>query len=481
MLFRRRVAVRVFLLLVAAWLSLPAPRAAGHPGDFATQVWVQTTIADGVIEQEVMVPIAMTLADIFDGITLDDFRALDGDAVRQTLVEFHNTTNPLRIDGHPAPPQVLEQQVTTMATTTPELAIAREDFFKHALLRYVVRYPCDGEPGRVEIVWGQFAVDRGLLIGSTETIGTGSGVEDPARLPLVMTLEAGGMTKLVVLSPSEPAFTWHGEASAPPAELLAVRQAIPEPEPTSKRSRPFPVFSLVALMLGGLMAFMLWRKHATYYALIAVFFGLAGALACYPFAPTARPQLPTAIERPADAEAVKLFTALHRNIYRAFDYNTDTAIYDALAQSVAGPELAAVYNRVYASLILEEEGGAVGRVQAVEVREAAVVEVTEDARAVYRDLAIPFDEDALFAVRAAWTVRGIVSHFGHTHERLNAFEATYTLAPIGGAWRIIDTQLHRQERLDDPAGETDNTGEPLPLLDDLLGEDDANEAEGGTP
>ena len=56
---------------------------------------------------------------------------------------------------------------------------------------------------------------------------------------------------------------------------------------------------------------------------------------------------------PADARAV--FEALHRNLYRAFEADTEDEIYDVLKQSVDASLLQEVYLDIYESLILREQ------------------------------------------------------------------------------------------------------------------------------
>ncbi|MBD3320640.1 MAG: hypothetical protein GF350_06055, partial [Chitinivibrionales bacterium] len=50
---------------------------------------------------------------------------------------------------------------------------------------------------------------------------------------------------------------------------------------------------------------------------------------------------------PSPGEARALFASLHRNIYRAFDYSTESEIYDALSKSVDGDLLTGIYTEVY--------------------------------------------------------------------------------------------------------------------------------------
>ena len=52
----------------------------------------------------------------------------------------------------------------------------------------------------------------------------------------------------------------------------------------------------------------------------------------------------------------------------------------------------------------------------------------------------------------AWTVRGKVSHWGHTHLRANAYEAQYVLAPRAGAdgprWKIVGCTVTQEKPLE---------------------------------
>jgi len=59
--------------------------------------------------------------------------------------------------------------------------------------------------------------------------------------------------------------------------------------------------------------------------------------------------------------------SLLRNVYRAFDYHSESDIYDTLARSVHGELLADLYLKIKQGLIMQEQGGAVARVQAVKV------------------------------------------------------------------------------------------------------------------
>ncbi|XAL97973.1 hypothetical protein OT109_10215 [Phycisphaeraceae bacterium D3-23] len=447
------------LLLLALGATL-TPRIHAHPADLSTQVILEIHISADQVEHAVMIPMRLALMDIYGGITLEQYEALDPLEADRALADYHTTHNTVAIDGVPVAPIVAGRVVTTLPSAIPDAAIPPDEFIDHAFLSYAASYPAVGEPGRVELVWTTFAPDTFALGGVT-------GFDPPnaqpsPRAPAVAELTALGKSTLIVFSPNEPAYTWHGESAGRSIGLYVC----PVPgEREISRTLYYPVLSLALLAVGGIFAVALTTRRQFGAALLAVPITLTGAAVCFPlggFRTTTNTTTlePAPIARPSDDDAIDTFTVLHRNIYRAFDYNTDSAIYDALANSVAGPELETIYNNVYASLILREEGGAVSKVQDVDV-------LTTDLVAPDPEALEPGEEDAAYAVRCTWRVRGLVSHFGHTHERLNAFDATYTLAPRHGEWRIVGSTIHSQERLDRPGEDAD-----LPDLDNLLGTDD---------
>lgn len=463
-----RLIPRTIRLLCAALLALSTFSASAHPGDFVNQVWLEIEITDQHVQQRVMIPLAQALEEVFGGITLDEFRQREPQAVHLALTAYHIEMNPLTINGLPVQPILGEHEITVPATTTPRAAIDPEQYEKHAVLGYVAEYPTLGEPNRVGLVWGVYAYDD--LATFNPPLGQAEQAPLRERVPLVAEVTAFGKTKLQVLSEEEPGYTWHNDLAGPPTATSASQGIADQPAHAAEPTR-IPAVSLGFILVGGVLTLWVGLKKSFKWVPGGVLVTLLAAAICFPFGwVTVAENAPPPIAELDDEQAVAVFTELHRNIYRAFDYNTDSAIYDALAQSVEGPELDVIFNDVYASLILQEEGGAVSKVQEVDILEARVIDLppTEGKADAARDLGTDAAGPPPFAVRCAWTVRGLVSHFGHTHERLNSFEATYTLAPRHGEWRIIDTELHRQERLDDPAEDR----EPAPNLDNLLGTDD---------
>ena len=141
---------------------------------------------------------------------------------------------------------------------------------------------------------------------------------------------------------------------------------------------------------------------------------------------------------PPTEEAKGIFLSLHRNVYRAFDYTSESEIYDTLARSIDGLLLQWIYNEIYQSLILREEGGAVCRISSVKTEDLQLLNTLTTEK-----------ESAAFSVRCTWRVRGVVHHWGHMHARTNRYRADFTMAPRAGSWKIIDMDILHQTRVDD--------------------------------
>ena len=124
--------------------------------------------------------------------------------------------------------------------------------------------------------------------------------------------------------------------------------------------------------------------------------------------------------------------SLLRNIYRAFDYHSETDIYDALARSVHGDLLADLYLKIKQGLIMQEQGGAVARVQEVKVLK------TEPAEGKSKNG---------FAERVTWQVEGTVEHWGHIHTRVNEYSADLKIEPADASWKITALNVARQSQV----------------------------------
>ncbi len=139
----------------------------------------------------------------------------------------------------------------------------------------------------------------------------------------------------------------------------------------------------------------------------------------------------------SDGDAEAIFGTLLKNVYRAFDYRTESDVYDALALSVGGELLSEVYLQVHRSLKMAEQGGAVSRIKDVSILDGQKQEPNERFA----------DANQSFGYKANWTVEGTVEHWGHIHARTNGYEAQFSIVVENNAWKIVDLQVLHQERV----------------------------------
>ena len=263
----------------------------------------------------------------------------------------------------------------------------------------------------------------------------------------------------IVFSQQEPEYVWHA-LERPSERPLAAAEAPPEDVKVR-----VPVVTLAMLLAAGVFLVIArarklgMRTRAVVAGALAVLavalVGVGGAEVTLPWKST--------IRRPDDSKALEMFAALHANIYDAFEYKTESDIYDVLAQSVDGPLLDAIYNEIYQGLILRDQGGAVCKIESVKMLESKLV-APEDS---------PARHEAAFGVECRWRVRGAVHHWGHTHTRVNEFVAAYTVEPRsvgspGGSpttrpraasWKITASQVLDEKRvLDETTGEASGQG-----------------------
>lgn len=407
--------------------SLVGPSVFAHIDDEARQAFATIKISENEVEVITTIPARYAFPVMFDGASPIEMDKLEPDEMAKQLEPILAERNPVKIDGIVVRPKIMGTVVEMTNSRLPARSFIEPQVMQYGQLIYVALYELKTPPRRVTINWDVFV---------PEYDETGKPVEDGETSPVVAVVKVDDKSQMQVLTADEPSYTWHSADSVGvPEDLLIARQV-------DNNVMRVPVLSLVILLVAGVLSFGVYRKsHGG--GVASALCGLMLGVVLLPYGTLDLPQT-SSYAKPSEDEAIELFRALHANIYRAFDYSDEGAIYDALAQSVDGPMLETIYNDVYQSLIMRDEGGAVSKVQKVDVQSAELIDHFDTASKT------PPDEEAgSFIVRASWTVDGLVQHFGHTHSRTNAFEALYTVAPRAGGWRIVEAQILEQQRIDD--------------------------------
>lgn len=426
---RDRFFATVFVALGTAFL-LPAG-AAAHPGQ-------HVDLRISIIDEEVVYEMLLS-SDFLNAVlparrdelklTLEQnvFRFLDPQQEqreRQAVAALFKDANPLAVDGVRVRP-ILRQMQFVPAADPLSYAVSTQ---LPPDLRVVLAYPAKGRPKQVAMAWDVYA-------------RPGSGV--PGLESIFAELDAYDENTIVSFTRREPEVVWHAPGKPVRQRVMPV---VATAEPTGVA---VPLVSVGAVILWGVCLTLLrvsprWRS-ARRAALVLTVVPVAIAVYCHDVL-TVRVATPWGrnVRAPGAAAAADIFTSLHRNVYRAFDYKTESDVYDVLAQSVAGDLLDQVYNEVYQSLILRDQGGAVARVQSVDVLETELLSSG----------ALPGSGAPAFQMQSRWRVRGAVVHWGHMHSRTNEYRARYVVAQLGSNWKITGVAVLEQRRIifddDDP-------------------------------
>jgi len=442
---RRGLMTAVLSIIILAGGGLAAEGAlARHPGQ---HVGLTFSITDDAVTCEILISndllnlALLTDADDAPDITDPDTfsRAEDGDEyqlaqpevdkqLRAYVETFVQHTCTITINNEPVDPQV--QKLEFIPATMPgypggALRLPPDG-------RITITYPASEHPKRVGMVWDLFPQDA-----SRAAFGLEPAIE------VIAELSAGDENKIIVFTPDEPEIVWHAPTK-PAAQRISPVVVAVEPVTIQIPLISVGIVAVWGIALLGLRFSRYWtpmRRPALALSVLPLVIALAAHSAAVariasPWGKTVKP--------PTDEEAAALFERLQRNVYKAFEKTTESDIYDVLAQSVDGELLDRIYNEVYQSLILRDQGGAIARVQAVDILEALVKSAG----------LVEGSQTAAFQVQSRWRVRGAVYHWGHVHSRTNEYQALYTIAQRGEKWKITNVDVLEQRRIisddDDP-------------------------------
>jgi hypothetical protein len=256
-----------------------------------------------------------------------------------------------------------------------------------------------------------------------EVLLTWDGFDSEATVPVTVTDPES--SRSVELTRREPALLWTNELSEDPTPIVT---AIAVEPPVLW----IPMVSLALLGLAIVLGFAALRGQRRALSTTLARVVLAGVFLLAPVGNVAIPT-PLSIDRTPDAiRSKRILSRLLPNVYRAFEFPTESAAYDRLALSVTGDTLTEIYLEHRRAVTMEERGGARARVEAVEVMEVSSVE--------------PGDAGG-FVADAAWTVGGTVTHFGHRHFRQNRYDARVAIILVDGHWKIRSIEVFDEKRL----------------------------------
>jgi len=159
----------------------------------------------------------------------------------------------------------------------------------------------------------------------------------------------------------------------------------------------------------------------------------------------------------SEKNATAVFSQLHKNLFRAFDYHHESDIYEALANSVDGELLRKLYLQINETLRVAEQGGAVSRIDEVNLLSgepmpvsAADFQISSSAdrtSSVGANYEKSFaSNEPVFQYRCRWNLIGTIEHWGHIHERTNQYEADFLVQLKNDAWKITGMKMRDEQQ-----------------------------------
>jgi len=321
--------------------------------------------------------------------------------VKQGIVKYLEQYFQLTIDGQ-AVEATLDRVNFLARTLRSSVVVDGQDIpLLPATVGVIYVVPTQGLPHEVEMEWDLFTERMQLVPAST--------VDQAGPLP-------------TFLEPDFNILRWENFLKFPELPTLTDIRHPPGVVQNLARWGQW-VFGVIAA-LALFMVFRTFQNQRKLHAGAAVLFLAATVSAAW--------SMKTWNEvRMDDARLRELAGGLLHNVYRAFDYRGEEQIYDVLAKSVTGALLNDVYLETRNGLELANQGGAAVKVKSIEMLEARQVGENDDG----------------LLVEARWNVAGSVGHWGHVHQRSNAYHARLTLRDIDGTWKLTSLDILEEERL----------------------------------
>lgn len=305
-------------------------------------------------------------------------------------------------------PMPLVAVIKGLPGNTLPLKEGEEVALNQALVGFMWEFATPPGPDEMNVTW------KGWIKGTTKL---------PVRVFFGPLSETGEIHSTI------KTFRWRNQGRMPrPAPLVAVPQ-IPLPQPFR-----LPLGGI--LWLAGGLVFYIYLKVKDYKlpggSLPYFFVWLLGGVLMSQLLVLPIHTGPAAQAITQVAEAQKIVSPLLRNVYRAFDHHAESDVYDVLARSVDGELLRKLYLETIQALTLDG-------------REGTRVTIAEFSATV--DKVEPNPKGAGFIADCNWMARGIVGHWGHSHPRVNIYNARVTITPVKDEWKLTGLEVQEVRRL----------------------------------
>ncbi len=369
------------------------------------------------VRHEVLIPLA-TLNTFFE-IQREDpsfLEIAEQDIAAETVKKLFSIGNPVKIDNIEVKP--VFDRVDFYALDLRDFAVQaerRKVSMANGRVGIIMSYSTKGIPRDVQVTWDKF----------NESLKTVDSVvfafEDVGKAEFSMFLE-------------DNTYRWSSDERKPPTPITEV--AIDD-KILKKATVDLPT---VSIALGCLAAISLlvapFSSRVNAFVILGILFVAGSLLFSNSGLVTIDHPLDPSVEV-ADEDAADVFEQLHKNMFRAFDYHSESDIYDALARSVDGDLLQELYLEIIDSLKVAEQGGAISRIESVQLLDGDKLELETS------DQPSPAPG---FGFRSKWQLTGSVEHWGHIHERIATYDAKFQIELVDRDWKITRMKIEDFQR-----------------------------------
>ncbi|MFK7758571.1 MAG: hypothetical protein AB8C13_01345 [Phycisphaerales bacterium] len=346
------------------------------------------------------------------------------DAFRDFLVE----QAPCRINGQQIDPVFEHLEIFTHPD--PGMIAIFPKMGARALIRAtaVMRFDAPSSAESVDLTWPSYPLD--LLAEEMEQAGSSK-----PRMYFEVVLTANGKTKPARFTSAEPTLRWSSANTDSLDPLLTLPDPVAFQAPASLSRVPVILIALAALSIG----YGLFRNTSPTWKGVLTVVTIIFATGIVHHFTTTNNQHSSAQTVLSEDDAKRVLNTLHESMYRAFDYTSESDIYDRLELALQGDLLSDLYEQIRLSLLQADEEMKVGVVTGLEHIHTSIRDI---------DLASESPLGLGFEALHSWRVDGTVYHWGHSHTRAHVYEAHYRVSYTPDGWRLTEHELRSQQRID---------------------------------
>jgi hypothetical protein len=390
-------------------------------------------ITDYEVRHELIVPLA-TLSTMAEFEREDDafLTVAEQDAAVEKIKAIFSDGNPVTIDGVVVQPRFKRIDFFRLDSMDFAKIPPRQKLSMYnGRVGIIMSYSTKGIPNEVEIKWDNFN-------DALTTIDTVAIAYDQVEKIKFARYKSADFKET-----DENIFVWKNTGRTLPPAPVAITTLVDAAQKQKSMRQTILVVAVCLMVVTGLTGLLLLKQKRSKLMLSAV--GLLFLLSTLTVIPVL---LPTSFAGLAkrfglhpeleEENARDVFAKLHKNMFRAFDYQREEDVYDALAKSVDGPLLTDSYLKIRKTLEMQTQGGAVSKIDKVELVDGSKSEPIAGKTVDYPG----------FAFRCRWNLVGSVEHWAHIHQRTNKYDAIFHVEIVDGQWKITDQQIVDEEQGD---------------------------------